>query len=449
MNIHILGICGTFMGSLALLARQLGHSVTGCDANVYPPMSTQLENAGIRLVEGYAPEDLPTADIYIIGNAMSRGNPAVEYILEQNLPFASGPQWLGEHLLRNKWVLAVAGTHGKTTTATMLTKILDDAGMAPGFLIGGVPLDFSESARLGETDFFVIEADEYDTAFFDKRSKFLHYHARTLVLNNLEFDHADIFRDLEAIKAQFQHVIKTLPGSARILYNGEDANIIDVMSRGCWSECEAIGTQDHLHAQNISADGSTFTLVLGDERAEVVWGMSGQHNVLNALHAAAAARHVGVTLDVSAQALSAFGGVKRRMELRGRAAGVSVYDDFAHHPTAIATTLQGAKNKLCASGGRLIAVLEPRSNTMKMGCHQQTLRAALELADEIYALQAPGITWKVQQSLGERAHVFDNVQHIIDTIIADRQDGDQVVIMSNGGFEAIHQRLLDALAAQG
>ena len=449
MNIHILGICGTFMGSLALLARQLGHSVTGCDANVYPPMSTQLENAGIRLVEGYAPEDLPVADIYIIGNAMSRGNPAVEFILEKNLPFASGPQWLGEHLLRHKWVLAVAGTHGKTTTATMLTKILDYAGMAPGFLIGGVPLDFSESARLGETDFFVIEADEYDTAFFDKRSKFLHYHARTLVLNNLEFDHADIFRDLEAIKAQFQHVIKTLPGSARILYNGEDANIIDVMSRGCWSECEAIGTEDHLHAEDISADGSTFTLVLGDERAEVAWGMSGQHNVFNALHAAAAARHVGVTLDVSAQALSAFGGVKRRMELRGCAAGVSVYDDFAHHPTAIATTLQGAKNKLCAAGGRLIAVLEPRSNTMKMGCHQQALSTALELADEIYALQSPGITWKVQESLGERAHVFTNVQHIIDAIIADRQDGDQVVIMSNGGFEAIHQRLLDALAAQG
>jgi UDP-N-acetylmuramate: L-alanyl-gamma-D-glutamyl-meso-diaminopimelate ligase len=449
MNIHILGICGTFMGSLALLARQLGHTVTGCDANVYPPMSTQLESAGISLVEGYAPKDLPAADVYIIGNAMSRGNPAVEFILERNLPYTSGPQWLGEHVLRHKWVLAVAGTHGKTTTATMLTKILDVAGLAPGYLIGGVPLDFSESARLGGTDFFVIEADEYDTAFFDKRSKFLHYHARTLILNNLEFDHADIFRDLEAIKAQFQHVIKTLPGSARILFNGNDANIIDVMSRGCWSESEAIGTDNHLHAENVSPDGARFTLVLGDERAEVEWSMSGQHNVTNALHAAAAARHVGVTLAVSAAALSAFGGVKRRMEWRGSAANVSVYDDFAHHPTAIATTLQGAKQKLCTQGERLIAVLEPRSNTMKMGCHQATLQEALALADEVYALQSTGISWNVQQALGANAHVFNNVQAIIEAIVADHRSGDQVVIMSNGAFDAIHQRLLDALAAQG
>ncbi|HSG60315.1 MAG TPA: Mur ligase family protein, partial [Pseudomonadales bacterium] len=283
----------------------------------------------------------------------------------------------------------------------------------------------------------------------DKRSKFLHYHARTLILNNLEFDHADIFRDLEAIKVQFQHVIKTLPATARILFNGEDANLVDVMSRGCWSEYEAIGTDNHLHAENVSADGARFTLVLGDERAEVEWSMSGQHNVTNALHAAAAARHVGVTLAVSAAALSAFGGVKRRMEWRGSASNVSVYDDFAHHPTAIATTLQGAKQKLCPQGERLIAVLEPRSNTMKMGCHQATLQEALALADEIYALQSPGISWNVQQALGANAHVFNNVQAIIEAIVADHRPGDQVVIMSNGAFDAIHQRLLDALAAQG
>ncbi|HSG62475.1 MAG TPA: Mur ligase family protein, partial [Pseudomonadales bacterium] len=283
----------------------------------------------------------------------------------------------------------------------------------------------------------------------DKRSKFLHYHARTLILNNLEFDHADIFRDLEAIKVQFQHVIKTLPASARILFNGEDANLVDVMSRGCWSEYEAIGTTSHLHAENVSADGGRFTMVLGDERADVVWGMSGQHNVTNALHAAAAARHVGITLAVSAAALSQFGGVKRRMEWRGSHAQVSVYDDFAHHPTAIATTLHGAKQKLCAQGERLIAVLEPRSNTMKMGCHQATLQEALALADEVYALQAPGVTWNVQQALGDDAHIYPNVQSIIDAIVADRHAGDQVVIMSNGAFDAIHQRLLDALAAQG
>jgi UDP-N-acetylmuramate: L-alanyl-gamma-D-glutamyl-meso-diaminopimelate ligase len=448
MNIHILGICGTFMGSLALLARQLGHHVTGCDANVYPPMSTQLAAAGIGLVEGYAPSDLPDADLYIIGNAMSRGNAAVEYILDNNLPYTSGPQWLGEHLLRQKWVLAVAGTHGKTTTATMLTKILDDAGLAPGYLIGGVPLDFDVSARLGETDFFVIEADEYDTAFFDKRSKFIHYHPNTLILNNLEFDHADIFRDLEAIKAQFQHLVKTLPARARILYNGGDDNILDVMARGCWSESEAIGTPDHLHAEEVSADGSRFTLVLGDERASVEWGLSGQHNVSNALHAAAAARHVGITLEVTAQALSNFGGVKRRMEWRGCEAGVSVYDDFAHHPTAIASTLAGAKEKFAATG-RVIAVLEPRSNTMKMGCHQTTLQHALAKADVVYALQAPGIAWPVQEALGAEAKVFDQVAAIVDAIVADRRDGDHVVVMSNGAFDAIHQRLLDALAAQG
>jgi len=446
MNIHILGICGTFMGSLALLARQLGHVVTGCDANVYPPMSTQLQSAGITLIEGYQPSDLPIADIYLIGNAMSRGNPAVEYILDQNLPYSSGPQWLGEHLLRNKWVLAVAGTHGKTTTATMLAKILDDAGLAPGFLIGGVPKDFEESARLGDTDFFVIEADEYDTAFFDKRSKFIHYHARSLILNNLEFDHADIFRDLEAIKAQFQHLIKTLPSGARILYNGVDANIVDVMARGCWSESEAIGTSHHLHAQDIADDGSSFTLVLGEERAQVAWDMSGMHNVSNALHAVAAARHVGITLQVSAESLSQFGGVKRRMEFRGECAGVSVYDDFAHHPTAIATTLAGAKNKFCGQGERLIAVLEPRSNTMKMGCHQQVLREALSLADEVYALQAPGITWDVREALGHSAHVLDNVPAMVEKIVANHHRGDQVVVMSNGAFGAIHQRLLDALA---
>jgi len=440
MKIHILGICGTFMGSMALLARQLGHEVTGCDANVYPPMSTQLEQAGIGLIQGYAVADLPSVDLYIIGNAMSRGNPAVEHILDNRLPFMSGPQWLGEHLLRDRWVLAVAGTHGKTTTATMLTKILDYAGMSPGYLIGGVPQDFDQSARLGNTDFFVIEADEYDTAFFDKRSKFLHYYARTLVLNNLEFDHADIFRDLESIKAQFQHLIKTLPSSARILYNAEDVNIADVMQRGCWSEQEGVGSDFYL--SDISANGANFTMHIGNESGRVTWGLSGQHNVLNALHAAAAARHVGVTLDVSARALSEFHGVKRRMEHRGTVNGVSVYDDFAHHPTAIATTLQGAK---AAFSGRLIAVLEPRSNTMKMGFHKQKLAESLAAADMVIAFQSEGVSWDIADALGPNAKIYSNVQDIVDYLADNTFNQDQIVVMSNGGFEGIHQRILDAL----
>lgn len=443
MKIHILGICGTFMGSMALLARQLGHAVTGCDANVYPPMSTQLETAGIGLIQGYAANDLPEADLYIIGNAMGRGNPAVEHILEKRLPFMSGPQWLGEHLLRDRWVLAVAGTHGKTTTATMLTKILDFAGMAPGYLIGGVPQDFDQSARLGETDFFVIEADEYDTAFFDKRSKFLHYYARTLILNNLEYDHADIFRDLEAIKAQFHHLLKTLPASARILYNGSDDNIVDVISRGCWSEKQAVGSEFYL--SDISPDGSRFTMHIGNESGSVDWGLSGQHNVLNALHAAAAARHVGVTLDVAAQALSEFSGVKRRMELRGQVGSVAVFDDFAHHPTAIATTLAGARAKL---SGRIIAVLEPRSNTMKMGCHKDALAASLQSADVVLAYRAAGIAWDVAAALGASASVYSNVQEIVDNLVDNAQPNDQIIVMSNGGFEGIHQRILDALNAK-
>ena len=461
MHIHILGICGTFMGGLAILARQLGHQVTGSDSNVYPPMSTQLEEQGIALVEGFDPSQLePAPDLVVIGNAMSRGNPCVEYILDQGLKYTSGPQWLSEHLLQDRWVLAAAGTHGKTTTSSMLAWILEYANMAPGFLIGGVPADFGISARIGDTPFFVIEADEYDSAFFDKRSKFVHYRPRTAILNNLEFDHADIFEDLAAIQKQFHHLVRTIPSTGRVLVPAGDSNLEAVLDKGLWSEVErsAIdsvasngdGSENAApdwSAQLLSADGSQFAVYLhGEKQGEVDWAHTGNHNVSNALSAIAAARHVGVTAEVGCQALCLFKGVKRRMELLDTVAGVSVYDDFAHHPTAIATTLAGQRAKIGKQ--RLIAVIEPRSNTMRLGTHLALLADASRDADRVIWYQPEGLDWSLEAVVADsdgRATVFSSIDAIVASLVADAGEGDHIVIMSNGGFGGIHGQLLDAL----
>jgi len=444
MHIHILGICGTFMGGLALLARSLGHEVSGSDTGVYPPMSTQLEKAGIRLMEGYEPSHLqPEPDCVVVGNAMSRGNPAVEYMLDQGLRYTSGPQWLAEHVLHGRWVLAVAGTHGKTSTASLLAWILEDAGMAPGFLIGGVPQNFGISARLGDTRFFVVEADEYDTAFFDKRSKFVHYQPRTLILNNLEFDHADIFDDLAMIQRQFHHLVRTVPGNGLIIAPQADPAIDQVLEMGCWTPVERFAPKaDALwHAADANPDASEFDLHVGLEKAgRVRWDLHGQHNLNNALAALAAARHVGVPPAIAAEGLSRFQNVKRRMELRGKVAGVAVYDDFAHHPTAIETTLNGLRARVGQE--RIIAVLEPRSNTMRMGIHTDQLAAALETADRVLVYASDELEWdarNVFKSLDGKARLFAAMQ-------AEAQAGDHVLVMSNGGVGNIHQRLLDVLA---
>lgn len=446
MHIHFLGICGTFMGSLAQLAKALGHEVSGSDANVYPPMSTQLEQAGISLHEGYDPEVLkPEPDLVIIGNAMSRGNPAVEHVLDKRLPYCSGPQWLCDHVLQERWVLAVAGTHGKTTTSSMLAWILEYAGMSPGFLIGGVPANFPVSARLGESDFFVIEADEYDSAFFDKRSKFVHYRPQTVVINNLEYDHADIFDSLADIQRQFHHLIRTVPGVGQIIYPKNVAAVEEVLSQGCWSQTQSLGGDWQLLES--SSDGERFVVVGPDgEQAEVCWTMNGQHNVANGMAAMAAARHVGVELKHAAEALGQFQGVKRRLENLGKVNGVTVYDDFAHHPTAIATTLEGLRNKV--QENRIIAVLEPRSNTMKLGVHKETLFGACSQADLVFCLQPEGLDWSLQEhagELGDSLSVFNSVDDILTAIMACCRQGDHVVIMSNGGFAGIHQRLLHEL----
>ncbi len=450
MHIHILGICGTFMGGIALLARSLGHMVSGSDSNVYPPMSTQLEAAGIRLLEGYKPEHLqPAPDQVVVGNAMSRGNPAVEAMLDQGIPYTSGPQWLAEHVLQGRWVLAVAGTHGKTSTASLLAWILEHAGLAPGFLIGGVPENFGVSARLGDTPFFVVEADEYDTAFFDKRSKFVHYHPRTLVMNNLEFDHADIFDDLEMIQRQFHHLVRTVPGSGLIIAPLDDSNLGEVLDRGCWTPVEYFDPKHeaYWHTENSSRDGSSFDVVCDGERVgRVSWDLIGRHNVSNALAALAAARHAGVPPKTAIEALSDFRNVKRRMELRGEVWGVRVYDDFAHHPTAIETTLQGLRDQV--GDARIIAVLEPRSNTMKRGVHADQLAGALKAADRVLLFAPVDLTWDaaaVLRPLGGTVAVFDEVQAIIDSIAGMVEPGDHLLVMSNGSFEGIHQRLLDAL----
>ena len=462
MHIHILGICGTFMGGLAVLAKEAGHRVTGCDANVYPPMSTQLEAQGIELIQGFGPEQTAlNPDLYVIGNVVSRGNPLVEEILNRSLPYTSGPQWIGEHILRNKWVLAVAGTHGKTTTSAMLAWILEDAGYAPGFLIGGVPMNFGISARLsgaGEgsgSDFFVIEADEYDTAFFDKRSKFVHYHAKTAVMNNLEYDHADIFPDIGAIETQFHHLVRTVPGIGRLVVNGDEQSLARVIKRGCWSDLESFGAGAHANWSVVEHQGGDFDVVFnrGDGPREVVgtvqWGLTGHHNRLNALAAIAAARHVGVPVAQAAAALARFESVKRRMEVRGVVGGVTVYDDFAHHPTAIATTVGGLRQKI-GTNGRILAVLEPRSNTMKLGAMKDALPGSLKDADLVFGFGSQqALGWSLADALrplGAIAHSFDQLDFLVNAIVQAAQPGDHILVMSNGGFGGVHQQLLEALA---
>src|SRR5512139_86063 len=454
MRVHILGICGTFMGGIALLARSLGHQVSGQDANVYPPMSTQLQEQGIVLTEGYNPSGIPDdVEIVVIGNALSRGNPAVEFVLNSGIPYTSGPQWLSEHLLQGRWVLAVAGTDGKTTTSSMLAWILDYAGLKPGFLIGGVANDFGVSARLTDTPFFVVEADEYDTAFFDKRSKFVHYRPRTAILNNLEFDHADIFPDLAAIETQFHHFVRTVPRSGRLVVNGGEASLDRVLARGVWSEVERFGFAGSAGAGTGWAIGGDGTILFGGApQGQLVFGQAGRHNQLNALAAVAAARHAGVPVAVSLAALAAFKGVKRRLELRGSVNGVAVYDDFAHHPTAIATTIDGLRRRIGAA--RILAVLEPRSNTMKLGSMSALLPDSLKGADLVFCYgERSGrnaLGWEPAQvlaPLGARASSFDDLGALVQSVTGAARPGDHVLVMSNGGFGGVHGRLLSALAA--
>jgi UDP-N-acetylmuramate: L-alanyl-gamma-D-glutamyl-meso-diaminopimelate ligase len=463
MHIHILGICGTFMGGVAALAREAGHKVTGCDAGVYPPMSDQLRSLGIDLIEGFGAEQLALKpDVFVIGNVVSRIHnadgtpkfPLMEAILDAGSPYISGPQWLAENVLQGRHVLAVAGTHGKTTTTSMLAWILECAGLKPGFLVGGVPLNFGVSARLGEK-YFVIEADEYDTAFFDKRSKFVHYHPRTAVLNNLEFDHADIFDNLAAIERQFHHLVRTVPATGRVVYNGAEASLQRVLDLGCWSERVSFGGSAEISAHWL-AEGSPddFKVLLNKELlGHVSWRLQGIHNQNNALAAIAAAQHVGVAPSVAANALASFENVKRRMEVRGTVAGVTVYDDFAHHPSAIATTLDGLKRQLVkqlaksANTGRILAVLEPRSNTMKLGTMKAQLADSLRDADLVFC-HSGGLGWDPREPLavmGKRAQVADSIDELLSQVMQAVQPGDTIVCMSNGGFGGIHGKLLAAL----
>ncbi|MEO8506986.1 MAG: UDP-N-acetylmuramate:L-alanyl-gamma-D-glutamyl-meso-diaminopimelate ligase [Betaproteobacteria bacterium] len=451
MHLHILGICGTFMGGIAAIAKAAGHAVSGCDANVYPPMSTQLKGLGIGLTEGWDAAQIKgvarDADVFVIGNVVSRGNPLMEAILNTGRPYISGPQWLYEHVLADRWVLAVAGTHGKTSTTAMLAWILDYAGMAPGFLIGGAPVDFPVSARLTDSAFFVIEADEYDTAFFDKRSKFVHYRPRTAILNNLEFDHADIFPDLAAIETQFHHLVRMVPGQGRIVANGGEAALARVLARGCWSEVERFGFAEVPGTGpdwTIAADGTI--LLGGAPQGTLLFGQTGRHNQLNALAALAAARHVGVPVVHGLAALARFGGVKRRMETCGVVRGITVYDDFAHHPTAIAVTLEGLRRAVGAA--RILAVLEPRSNTMKMGAVKDALPGSLAVADRVFCYAA-NLGWDVAGTLAplrDKAIVRDDLAALIAAIAAEARPGDHVLVMSNGGFGGIHDKLLQRLA---
>ncbi|RZT08543.1 UDP-N-acetylmuramate: L-alanyl-gamma-D-glutamyl-meso-diaminopimelate ligase [Duganella sp. CF402] len=457
MHIHILGICGTFMGGLAVLAKEAGHRVTGCDANVYPPMSTQLEAQGIELITGFGPEQTAlNPDLYVIGNVVTRGNPLIEEIMNRGLPFVSGPQWIGDHILRDKWVLAVAGTHGKTTTSAMLTWILEDAGYAPGFLIGGVPMNFGVSARLqgsqekGDSIFFVIEADEYDTAFFDKRSKFVHYHAKTAILNNLEYDHADIFPDLGAIETQFHHLVRTVPGIGRVIFNGDEAPLQRVLKRGCWSEKESFGRSEGTDwAMNEHDDGTFDVIFQGEVAGHVAWQLTGAHNRANALAAIAAARHVGVPVAQAAQSLATFESVKRRMEVRGVVNNITVYDDFAHHPTAIETTVGGLRQKV-GKDTRILAVLEPRSNTMKLGAMKDALPGSLKQADLVFGYGVEKtLGWSVGAALsplGEIASAYEDIDTLVAAIAKAAQPGDHIIVMSNGGFGGIHDKILKALA---
>ena len=468
MHIHILGICGTFMGGVAALAREAGHTVTGCDAGVYPPMSDQLRALGIELVEGYGAEQLALRpDVFVVGNVVSRARladgspkyPLMEAILDQGLPYTSGPQWLAEHVLQGRHVLAVAGTHGKTTTSSMLAWILEAAGLTPGFLIGGVPLNFGVSARLGqpaagqERPLFVIEADEYDTAFFDKRSKFVHYRPRTAVLNNLEFDHADIFDDLAAIERQFHHLLRTVPASGCVVANGLEESIARVLNQGCWSQVQTFGST----VSDYTAQGEPHDFAVlhrGVAVGQVQWALTGTHNQLNALAAIAAAAHVGVAPATAAQALSRFANARRRMEVRGTVAKgdgvITVYDDFAHHPTAIRTTVDGLRRKLDADGRqseRILAIFEPRSNTMKLGAMKSQLPWSLENADLAFC-HSGGLDWDAGAALAEmgaRAQVAASVDALVKQVLAAAQPGDHLLCMSNGGFGGIHARLLDGL----
>lgn len=452
MHVHILGIAGTFMGGIAALAKAAGHTVTGSDRNVYPPMSTQLAELGIGVTEGWDPGQLdPAPDIVVVGNAMSRGNPVIEALLDRDLPYTSGPEWLSGHVLRDRWVLAVAGTHGKTTTSSLLAYLLDRAGLAPGFLIGGVAADFGVSARLGSGPHFVVEADEYDTAFFDKRAKFVHYRPRTLVLHNLEYDHADIYPDVASIRRQFHHLVRTVPGRGQMLVNAADTELAATLAEGCWTPVLRYGRGEGAAwtARAVAADWSEFEIIAdGAIIGRVRWSLLGAHNAENALAAVLAARHAGVAPAASCAALGHFKGVRRRLETRGRVRGVTVYDDFAHHPTAIATTLGGLRARV--GGERILAVLEPRSNTMKLGVHQATLGPAFAAADQVYLYQPPDLGWDlapVVRALGGRAVVVSGLEDLARTIAHDAQACDHVLIMSNGGFGGLHERVLSALGA--
>ncbi|PWQ94193.1 UDP-N-acetylmuramate:L-alanyl-gamma-D-glutamyl-meso-diaminopimelate ligase [Leucothrix arctica] len=454
MKVHILGICGTFMGGVATLARAEGHEVSGADENVYPPMSTLLESQGIDIQQGFHSSDIPKdVDQVVVGNVMTRGKAVVEDMLDQRLRYTSGPQWLYENVLQDRWVLAVAGTHGKTTTASMLAWILEYAKMSPGFLIGGVPENFGVSARLGDTPFFVVEADEYDTAFFDKRSKFVHYHPRTLVLNNLEYDHADIFPDLDAIKTQFHHLMRTVPSNGLVVSNSEESNLQDVLDKGCWTPVEtfASSSPDATWTVELKDEfGGEFEVYLkGELQGTVSWSLMGQHNISNALASIAAARHVGVPAEHAIDALSEFKGVKRRMQLRGEVGGVRVYDDFAHHPTAIETTLSGLRKNV--GDKRIVAILEPRSNTMRMGVHEGRLAESLALADEVILFQPEGLDWDlhhVTDAMSDKAKILESTDAIVDYLVSIATTGDQFLIMSNGGFGGIHDKLLTGLEAK-
>jgi UDP-N-acetylmuramate: L-alanyl-gamma-D-glutamyl-meso-diaminopimelate ligase len=448
MHIHILGICGTFMGSLAVLAKELGHRVTGSDANVYPPMSTQLQAQGIELTQGYDAAQLdPAPDLVVIGNALSRGNPAVEYVLNKGLPYVSGPQWLADHVLQGRWVLAVAGTHGKTTTSSMLAWVLEHAGMSPGFLIGGVPQNFAVSARVGETPFFVVEADEYDSAFFDKRSKFVHYRPRTAILNNLEFDHADIFPDLPAIERQFHHLVRTIPSEGLVIHPTTEPALLRVIQMGCWTPVQTTGEGGQWQARLLSADGSRFEVIFeGAVQGVVEWDMTGQHNVANALATLAAARHVGVVPKQGIEALGLFKSVKRRMEKVAEVNGITIYDDFAHHPTAIATTLDGLRKHV--GDAAVIAIIEPRSNSMKLGAHRDGLPESVRQADQAIWYAPANLGWDLAATAAlctVPSVVCDSLEAIIAQVKNLAKPGTQVVIMSNGGFGGLHGKLAEAL----
>jgi len=456
VHLHIIGVCGTFMGGIAALARAAGHRVTGSDRNVYPPMSTQLAELGVDVIEGYTPDQLALQpDVFVIGNVMSRGNPLIEAVLDSGRPYESGPEWLARNVLAGRWVLGVAGTHGKTTTTSLLTWILQHAGLEPGFLVGGVPLDFGVSARLGSGSTFVVEADEYDTAFFDKRAKFVHYRPRTAILNNLEHDHADIYPDVAAIQRQFHLLLRTIPSNGRLVVNAADANLDGVLQMGCWTPVERFTAQSgvaadwHIVADPTNAYASFEVWNTARRVGDVHWNMLGRHNAENALAALVAAHHAGVPAEVALDALCRFGGVRRRLEVRGEVDGVVVYDDFAHHPTAILTTIDGVRRK--AGSGRVIAVLEPRSNTMKLGTHRAALTESLRGADRVFVYQSPEVKWDVtdaMQPLGALAEVHRDLGQLTAALVAQSRPGDHLVLMSNGAFGGLHDLLLAGLRAR-